>query len=89
LPPDTRTQDVRRRLDKGGELEPLMAGLQPQERQRVELRERLAALDAEPRQSALDPATVRQQLKDYLKDWRGLLLGQVGQPATLVSGIAA
>jgi hypothetical protein len=39
----------------------------------------LTALDAEPRQEAIDPATVRQQLKDYLKDWRGLLLGHVGQ----------
>ena len=66
-------------LGKGGELEPLVAGPQTQERQRAELRARLTALDAEPRQGAIDPATVRQQLKNYLKDWQGLLLGHVGQ----------
>ena len=44
-----------------------------------DLRARLAALDAEPRTTALDPVAVRQQLKGYLRDWQGLLLGHLGQ----------
>jgi site-specific DNA recombinase len=66
-------------IAKGGELEPLMAALQTHERQRTELRARLAAIDAEPAAAFIDPVAVRRQLKDYLRDWQGLLLGHVGQ----------
>jgi hypothetical protein len=75
------TKRAMRRLSsaiaKGGELEALVTALQTQERQRAEQEARLAEL-ADP-QPAMDPAAVRQQLKGYLRDWQGLLRGQLGQ----------
>jgi hypothetical protein len=64
-------------IAKGGELEALVTALQTQERQRAELEARLAEL-ADP-QPAMDLAAVRQQLKGYLRDWQGMLRGQLGQ----------
>ena len=77
----SETYGAMRRLSaaiaKGGDLDALVAALQTHERRRAEPEARLGAL-REPRPT-LDPVAVRRQLKDYLRDGQGLLLGQVGQ----------
>jgi hypothetical protein len=60
-----------------GDLPPILDALRGFDAQRQELEARFAAIDA-PRQIE-EPATLRQQLADYLADWRRLLNGNVHQ----------
>jgi hypothetical protein len=61
----------------GGELSSLIAALQTYEQQRRELEARLAVLQAPA--PVFDPIEVRQQLQDYLVDWKGLLRANLQQ----------
>ena len=64
-------------IAQSDDLPPLLTALQTYERQRVALEARPAEL-SNP-QPTMDPAEVRKQLKGYLADWSGLLMGHVGQ----------
>jgi site-specific DNA recombinase len=64
-------------IAQGGELTPLVAALETHERQRRDLQARLAAASVE--QPAVDVPAVRRTLRSYLKDWQGLLRGQLPQ----------
>jgi hypothetical protein len=61
----------------GGDLLSLVEALKTYDDQRRDLEARLAAIDA-PRVT-VNAATIRQQLHEYLADWRGLLRGNVQQ----------
>ena len=66
-------------IKRGGDLDPLLAALRESEALRAELRQQIAAIDAEPRPTTLDAREVRAKLKSYVSDYRKLLRGYVPQ----------
>src|SRR5206468_5162739 len=70
-----------RRLTKaiiaGGELDSLVTTLQTYERRRAEIEARLSLLRQPPPE--IDIKAVRMKLRNYVRDWQGLLRGHVHQ----------
>jgi hypothetical protein len=66
-------------INRGGDLDPLLAALRESDARRAELRQQIAAIDAEPRITTLDASAVREKLKGYVSDYRKLLRGHVPQ----------
>jgi site-specific DNA recombinase len=64
-------------IEEGGQLAPLVAAIDVQERRRKDVEARLTAART-PRPSA-NATTLRATLEGYLTDWRGLLRGHVHQ----------
>ena len=76
---DRAAHDLTTAIKRGGNLVSLLAALGESEARRAELRQQIAAIDAEPRLTTLDTSAVRAKLKGYVSDYRKLLRGHVPQ----------
>jgi DNA invertase Pin-like site-specific DNA recombinase len=76
---DAEVERLTTAIKRGGDLDPLLAALRASEARRGELRQQIAALDAEPRTTPLDAGAVRAKLRSYVEDYRKLLRGHVPQ----------